>query len=327
MCGNFSAAILQDVPVIAESAGLCWKSAYRGDTLDFLKLLRVRRSRLLALFLFSLMVSLVVLGQQSANNQQNSNQQNADNQPSPGFTADEIIQLLQGDPQLLADAKTEIVAALRDRGYSVTERDITDDRLFSTIRTDDRARQLLSDALLERGYVPEAAQAQQQQQQQNQPPRTGTNTARQGNAQSPNGQQRTATGAKNEQPNQATNPSEGTDKQRERNKKGRSMQSEYPLRNLPALRDLYTQSPTDDRVLERFGASLFRNSTVATDKPSLDVPVGPDYILGPGDELVVEYWAVPRRERNSRWTAKAVSCCRKPAPSWWRDAVWVMRRI
>jgi len=67
-------------------------------------------------------------------------------------------------------------------------------------------------------------------------------------------------------------------------------QEQYPLRNLPALRDLYTQTLPDETKLERFGAALFRNSTIAPDKAPLSVPVGPDYVLGPGDELVIDYW-------------------------------------
>ena len=64
------------------------------------------------------------------------------------------------------------------------------------------------------------------------------------------------------------------------------------MRNLPALRDLYTQATTDETKLERFGAALFRNSTAgaATDKSPSIVPASADYVLGPGDELVVDYW-------------------------------------
>ncbi len=58
----------------------------------------------------------------------------------------------------------------------------------------------------------------------------------------------------------------------------------------PALRDLYTQATVDETKLERFGAALFRNSAAVADKSTLSVPVGPDYILGPGDELVIDYW-------------------------------------
>ena len=218
----------------------------------------VRRSWRLIVLLFGLMVSASAFSQQNAS-----------------FTADEIIQILQESPELLAEAKTQIVASLRDRGYPVTERDITDDRLFSTIQTDDRARQLLSDELIKRGYVPEAAvTAQRAQPQQGAPAKGATNG--------------------NPAEAQPRNPADQTDNSKQSERPGRKAhgptQSQYPYRNLPALRDLYTQSPTDDRTLERFGASLFRNSTAGADKPSLDVPVGPDYVLGPGDELIVEYW-------------------------------------
>ncbi len=74
----------------------------------------------------------------------------------------------------------------------------------------------------------------------------------------------------------------------------KSQANQYPLRNLPALRDLYTQAITDETKLERFGASLFRNSAASADKSGdkspLSVPVGADYVLGPGDELVIDYW-------------------------------------
>lgn len=265
--------------------------------MDFFKLIRVRWGLSLALFVIASFISQSAFSQQNPGNQQNSgnqqnttNQQNTASQPAAEFTADEIVQILQGDPQLLAEAKTEIVAALRDRGYSVTQGDISDDRLFSTIRTDDRARKLMSDALIERGYVPEGAQGQEQQQ-------TGNNNTSKPstNGQQTNGRPGNRSTRMNGEPdNTGNNPPEGKNKKREQRSQngenGPSPQSEYPLRNLPALRDLYTPSPTDKRVLERFGASLFRNSMVATDKPTLDVPVGPDYILGPGDELIIEYW-------------------------------------
>src|SRR6478736_3572977 len=68
------------------------------------------------------------------------------------LTADEIIQILQENPDVLADAKAEIVNQLRDRGYNVSENEITDDRLFSQIRSDDRVRQLAANELAKRGF-------------------------------------------------------------------------------------------------------------------------------------------------------------------------------
>src|SRR5262249_37814965 len=90
----------------------------------------------------------------------------------------------------------------------------------------------------------------------------------------------------------ANAPSPAANRPRDAARKPRGVsQDQYPFRDLPALRDLYKQSVVDQTQLERFGASLFRNSAaVAGDKAPIDIPVGPDYVIGPGDELVVEYW-------------------------------------
>lgn len=69
--------------------------------------------------------------------------------------------------------------------------------------------------------------------------------------------------------------------------------------NLLSLRDLYTQVPDSPEHLRRFGSEFFRNhSTAATASPfslspasmPLDIPLGPDYALGPGDELAISMW-------------------------------------
>src|SRR6478752_2002188 len=70
------------------------------------------------------------------------------------LSAEEIIQILQQNPDVLAEAKAEIVSQLRDSGYNVSERYITDDRLFSQIRSDDRVRQLAANELAKRGFGP-----------------------------------------------------------------------------------------------------------------------------------------------------------------------------
>src|SRR5262249_19292970 len=84
--------------------------------------------------------------------------------------ADDIIEILQQNPDLLAEAKAQIVAHLRDRGYAVNERSITDDRLFAEIRSDDRARHVMSDELKRRGFGTEQS-VESQAQPQPTPPR------------------------------------------------------------------------------------------------------------------------------------------------------------
>lgn len=210
-------------------------------------------------------------------------QQQQQQQQDTDLPAEDIIQILQENPDLLADAKAQIVEQLRDRGYSVTEREITDDRLFSEIRTDDRVRHVMSDALKDRGYgvdqtATPAGQGQAPAAGGQPSPRPGQPATGAGQMGKGAGQQPGPQGA--QQPQMGNAPVPG--------------QSQYPLRNLPAVRDLYTQAVNAPATLERFGAALFRNSVANTQKslqksPS-DVPVGPDYVIGPGDELVVEYW-------------------------------------
>jgi len=70
--------------------------------------------------------------------------------------------------------------------------------------------------------------------------------------------------------------------------------------NLRSLRDLYTQVPDSAEHLRRFGWEVFRDRGTASLTPSrysfsgtampLDVPLGPDYVLGPGDELSINIW-------------------------------------
>ena len=72
---------------------------------------------------------------------------------------------------------------------------------------------------------------------------------------------------------------------------GRTFRSQpNPFGMVPSLYDLYQQSPAQGRRLERFGASVFARGTGNLDQLPMDVPVGPDYVIGPGDGLNVDLW-------------------------------------
>jgi protein involved in polysaccharide export with SLBB domain len=69
-----------------------------------------------------------------------------------------------------------------------------------------------------------------------------------------------------------------------------------PYANIPSLYDLYTQVSPRPGVLEHFGANIFRNGTGNIDKLPMDLPAGPDYVLGPGDGVSIDIWGgVARR--------------------------------
>ncbi len=63
------------------------------------------------------------------------------------------------------------------------------------------------------------------------------------------------------------------------------------------MRDLYAQIPNETARLERFGSDVFVNRAfsatergVSGNDTPLDVPLGPDYVIGPGDKLTIDLW-------------------------------------
>jgi polysaccharide export outer membrane protein len=61
-----------------------------------------------------------------------------------------------------------------------------------------------------------------------------------------------------------------------------------PYADIPALYDLYQQYSRISPTLDRFGIDVFQNGTGNFDELPMDMPVGPDYVLGPGDDLSIE---------------------------------------
>ncbi len=68
------------------------------------------------------------------------------------------------------------------------------------------------------------------------------------------------------------------------------IQQRSPYKNLPSLYDLYTQIPAAGGKLERFGSNAFVVGTGNANELPMDLPAGPDYVLGPGDGLIVNIW-------------------------------------
>lgn len=64
----------------------------------------------------------------------------------------------------------------------------------------------------------------------------------------------------------------------------------HPYADVPSLYDLYRQVSPRSSKAERFGIDVFRNGTGNLSDLPMDLPVGADYVLGPGDTLNVELW-------------------------------------
>src|ERR1017187_167891 len=63
-----------------------------------------------------------------------------------------------------------------------------------------------------------------------------------------------------------------------------------PYADVPSLYDLYVQAGASNRPLERFGLDVFRKGTTNPDYIPMDLPVGPSYVVGPGDSLSIDLW-------------------------------------
>ena len=63
-----------------------------------------------------------------------------------------------------------------------------------------------------------------------------------------------------------------------------------PYSDIPSLYDMYVQAVTRPEAPARFGAELFENGTRDPQLIPMDLPVGPDYVVGPGDGLSVDLW-------------------------------------
>ena len=63
-----------------------------------------------------------------------------------------------------------------------------------------------------------------------------------------------------------------------------------PYADIPSLYDMYVQTSARQRPNERFGIAAFRNTSNDPRAIPMDLPVGPDYVIGPGDGLAIDLW-------------------------------------
>lgn len=63
-----------------------------------------------------------------------------------------------------------------------------------------------------------------------------------------------------------------------------------PFSGIPSLYDMYMQAAPQPAKLQRFGLAVFRDTTASDQIIPMDLPVGPSYIVGPGDGLTIDLW-------------------------------------
>src|SRR5579863_5810266 len=68
------------------------------------------------------------------------------------------------------------------------------------------------------------------------------------------------------------------------------IRKQTPYDNIPSLYDMYLQAVTRPSTPRRFGSEVFENGTRDPQFIPMDLPVGPDYVVGPGDGLSIDLW-------------------------------------
>ena len=68
------------------------------------------------------------------------------------------------------------------------------------------------------------------------------------------------------------------------------MRKQSPYADIPSLYDMYLQAVPRPTTPRRFGSEVFDNGTRDPQMIPMDLPVGPDYVVGPGDGLSVDLW-------------------------------------
>ncbi len=240
------------------------------------------------------------------------------------LSSSQITQILQQNPDLIVELKSQVADRLQEQGVQIDANNISDEMLYALISTDASLRATITSFLSARGYVTQDDLAE------------AALTARDdaggafapalpaapGDAEGarlaagsglPGDASRfpdsTLAGTAGRSRSSASQP-EVAEGERAHERTNASTDLPRVLRqptpyNLQSLRDLYTQIPEDTPPLRRFGSDVFLNRSSAaalrgatTRDTPLEVPLGPDYVVGQGDTLTINLWGGTTQSLN-----------------------------
>jgi len=232
------------------------------------------------------------------------------------LTAAQITLILQQKPELVVELKSLVADQLQQQGAPAQADSITDEMLLSQISTNAALRSSITVWLRARGYVSademdrllSSSAADDAEQSplsalSSGVPLDGAGLSGSGSglsgAASAAGQppmDNNSIAAARSKGSSATRAARPTDKQtRSSTDEPETLRLPAPY-NLSSLRDLYTQVPPDSTKLKRFGSEVFTNRDALTagglgnHSMPVDLPIGPDYVLGTGDGLTINLW-------------------------------------
>jgi protein involved in polysaccharide export with SLBB domain len=209
-----------------------------------------------------------------------------------------LRQFVQSHPEVVEQLKLLLVERLRAEGSLIDEQSVSDEELYDRLQTDAAFRTEAVRWLVEQGYLSEDV-AQTLIGQGEAP--SGESRAQLGRPPSSESRAQLArepgeTGATelrgptskrpSERPPMGVLPPPYDDSAL--NPKTIPQDNPYP--SLPSAKDLYTQFPEQPKNLRRFGSEIFRADVVGLRNFPMDLPAGPEYVLGPGDTVTVDIW-------------------------------------
>lgn len=256
----------------------------------------------------------------SSTNAGSNSSTNAGNFASFSLSSSQIIDILQQNPDLVLELKSQVADRMQEQGMQIDANDISDEMLYDQISGNAGLRANITSYLRARGYVSDddlqtaapgvggaidetgAAQRSLTQTGATNTPRLPAESGL--NPGIDTGQSRLeASGQPGTTTRSMSSAGERQNSAEKRDREEVNSATDLPkvLRlpapyNLRSMRDLYTQVPDQTAHLKRFGSEVFLNRDLVTargvsarDTP-LDIPIGPDYVVGPGDTLTIDMW-------------------------------------
>ncbi|HEX4285662.1 MAG TPA: polysaccharide biosynthesis/export family protein [Terracidiphilus sp.] len=189
-----------------------------------------------------------------------------DTQDKTSLSADRIISILQDHPVLLANAKRMVAVRMQAQGDSIPA-GITDEELFNLIDENEDLRAAFTQQLSAQGFLTREDRDELGESEED----NGADGS--SRKLTPSHRARSRSTVRNDAAMDPNAPS--------------AISQPDPYPDVPALHDLYSQARPQKEKLNRFGFDVFSDRGTLLDSSSLDQPVGPDYVLGPGDRVSV----------------------------------------
>lgn len=227
------------------------------------------------------------------------------------LSASQIEAVIQTRPELVVDLKQVMSDYLQQQGHPVQPDSISDDMLYSGISADSGLRTAITVWLRARGYVSDSDFDRSDSDSRVEDGRPGSSSDTSVLGSVNNSLIGDATGVSNTNRNdersavagqsddlqnggisrQVDNRGLRLEKKPDRNSASATevVHQTAPY-NLQSLRDLYSQVPEQVSHVRRFGSDVFLDRGLATKQMPIDVPVGPDYVLGAGDGIIINLW-------------------------------------